>query len=103
MAERLQKIIAESGLMSRRAAELVISEGRVLVNGRPAKLEIGRRAGTGLHSTEKNCRRKRKNATICSISHVDMSARCMMNRDENPFGSCCRLLPEESIPWGAWI
>ena len=38
MAERLQKIIAESGLMSRRAAELAISEGRVLVNGRPAKL-----------------------------------------------------------------
>ena len=45
MAERLQKIIAESGLMSRRAAELVISEGRVLVNGRPAKL--GDRAESG--------------------------------------------------------
>ena len=38
MAERLQKIIAESGLMSRRAAELAISEGRILVNGQPAKL-----------------------------------------------------------------
>ena len=38
MAERLQKIIAESGLMSRRAAELAISEGRVLINGQPAKL-----------------------------------------------------------------
>ena len=38
MAERLQKIIAESGLMSRRAAELAISDGRVWVNGHPAKL-----------------------------------------------------------------
>ena len=38
MAERLQKIIAESGLMSRRAAELAILEGRVLVNGQPANL-----------------------------------------------------------------
>ena len=38
MAERLQKIIAESGLMSRRAAELAISEGRVRINGRPARL-----------------------------------------------------------------
>lgn len=38
MAERLQKIIAESGLMSRRAAELAISDGRVWVNGRPARL-----------------------------------------------------------------
>ena len=38
MAERLQKIIAESGLMSRRAAELAISEGRVRINDRPARL-----------------------------------------------------------------
>lgn len=38
MAERLQKIIAESGLMSRRAAELAISEGRVRINGRTAML-----------------------------------------------------------------
>ena len=38
MAERLQKIIAESGLMSRRAAELAISEGRVQINGRTAAL-----------------------------------------------------------------
>ena len=38
MAERLQKIIAESGLMSRRAAELAISEGRVRINDMPARL-----------------------------------------------------------------
>ena len=38
MGERLQKIIAESGLMSRRAAELAISEGRVRINDRPARL-----------------------------------------------------------------
>ena len=33
MAQRLQKIIAESGLMSRRASEAAILEGRVTVNG----------------------------------------------------------------------
>ena len=38
MQERLQKIIAEAGLMSRRAAEKLISEGKVLVNGVPASL-----------------------------------------------------------------
>ena len=38
MAERLQQITAGSGLMSRRAAELAISEGRVWVNGHPARL-----------------------------------------------------------------
>ena len=38
MAERLQKIIAASGLMSRRAAEEAIAAGRVLLNGRVAAL-----------------------------------------------------------------
>ena len=38
MAERLQKRIAASGLMSRRAAEEAIREGRVAVNGITAGL-----------------------------------------------------------------
>lgn len=38
MQERLQKLIAASGLMSRRAAEQVISAGRVTVNGAAAQL-----------------------------------------------------------------
>ena len=42
MAERLQKIISASGLMSRRAAEEAIAQGRVTVNGRRA--ELGERA-----------------------------------------------------------
>lgn len=36
MKERLQKIIAQSGLCSRRSAELLIQEGRVTINGRKA-------------------------------------------------------------------
>ncbi len=35
---RIQKIIADSGLCSRRKAEEMISEGRVTVNGRPCSL-----------------------------------------------------------------
>ncbi len=38
MKERLQKIISASGICSRRAAEKLISEGKVLVNGVPASL-----------------------------------------------------------------
>ena len=38
MADRLQKIIAQAGVMSRRAAEEAIRSGRVTVNGRTAKL-----------------------------------------------------------------
>ena len=45
MAERLQKVIAESGLMSRRAAEEAIASGRVQKNGRTASL--GEKADTG--------------------------------------------------------
>lgn len=38
MEERLQKLISASGMMSRRAAEKLISEGKVRVNGKRAEL-----------------------------------------------------------------
>lgn len=38
MKERLQKIIAQAGLCSRRAAESWIADGRVTVNGRKASV-----------------------------------------------------------------
>ena len=38
MSERVQKIIAAAGLMSRRAAEEAIAAGRVSVNGRTVTL-----------------------------------------------------------------
>lgn len=36
--ERIQKIMAEAGLCSRRAAETIIEQGRVKLNGHPVKL-----------------------------------------------------------------
>lgn len=36
--ERIQKVMAEQGLCSRRAAEQIILEGRVKINGHPARL-----------------------------------------------------------------
>src|SRR5690606_31708764 len=41
--ERLQKILAHAGIASRRAAETLIAEGRVRVNGRVVT-ELGTRA-----------------------------------------------------------
>ena len=38
MEERIQKLISAAGLMSRRAAEQALSDGRVVVNGQVAKL-----------------------------------------------------------------
>jgi 23S rRNA pseudouridine2605 synthase len=43
MQERLQKIISAAGIASRRAAEAMILEGRVSVNGRPVT-ELGSKA-----------------------------------------------------------
>lgn len=48
MAERLQKIIAAAGLMSRRAAEECIASGRVSVNGRIAHIGESAEADTDL-------------------------------------------------------
>ncbi len=42
MLQRLQKCISEAGVASRRAAEQMISDGRVTVNGVPA--ELGQKA-----------------------------------------------------------
>jgi 23S rRNA pseudouridine2605 synthase len=44
--ERLQKILAQAGLGSRRVCEELIEEGRVEVNGRPAHLGQRAHAGT---------------------------------------------------------
>ena len=39
MAEqRIQKVLSDQGICSRRAAERMIAEGRVKVNGRPVSL-----------------------------------------------------------------
>lgn len=38
MEQRIQKIISDAGIMSRRKAEELIASGRVKVNGRPCKL-----------------------------------------------------------------
>ncbi len=42
MEERLQKLISQAGIASRRAAEELIRQGRVTVNGKPA--ELGQKA-----------------------------------------------------------
>ncbi len=48
MKERVQKIIANAGVCSRRAAEKLIEEGKVLINGKPAHL--GQSAEFGVDS-----------------------------------------------------
>ena len=40
MEVRLNKLISDSGLCSRREADKFIEEGRVTVNGKPAKASV---------------------------------------------------------------
>lgn len=49
--ERLQKLIAQAGLASRRAAETLITDGRVRVNGQVVR-ELGAKADTGADRIE---------------------------------------------------
>ena len=51
MQERLQKIIARAGIASRRHAELLISSGQVLVNGRVVT-ELGTKADPAVDRIE---------------------------------------------------
>lgn len=52
--ERIQKIMAENGICSRRAAEEIIKAGRVKVNGHPVKLGDKMRAGKDLLTIDGN-------------------------------------------------
>lgn len=72
---RIQKIMSDSGVCSRRKAEEYISEGRVKVNGRPCKLGDKAFAGKDIITLEgKKYMLPRKDSFIisCSTSQEDM-------------------------------
>ena len=54
MQERLQKIIAAAGITSRRAAEELIAEGRVRLNGKVVT-ELGTKADASKYSRPLRC------------------------------------------------
>jgi 23S rRNA pseudouridine2605 synthase len=55
-SQRLQKVLAQAGIASRRAAEILITEGRVRVNGRIVR-ELGARANPDKDRVEVDGRR----------------------------------------------
>ena len=72
---RIQKIMSDSGVCSRRKAEEYISEGRVKVNGRPCKLGDKALAGKDIITLDgEKIYVARKDSFIisCSISQEDM-------------------------------
>ena len=62
--ERLQKVLAASGVASRRASEVLIANGRVTVDGKPAKLGDAGRSGEGDHRRRWSGHRRRLGARV---------------------------------------
>src|SRR5579859_4795451 len=66
--ERLQKILARAGVASRRAAEGLITEGRVRVNGRVVS-ELGRKADPRRDRVEVDGKRVVAEAPVYAVLH----------------------------------
>ena len=64
--ERIQKIMSEQGLCSRRAAEQIIAEGRVKVNGHPVKVgdKMDPTATSSMWTTSASISRRTSRCTI---------------------------------------
>ena len=74
--ERLQKVLAASGVASRRASEVLIANGRVTVDGKPAKLGMQVDPGQGGHRGRRpGHRRRRRRPNTCSSTSRPASPR----------------------------
>jgi len=101
MAERLQKLIAQSGVASRRAAEELIVGGRVRVNGRIVK-ELGAKAD--LHHDKVEVDGKRL-VTERPVHYLLHKPRAVVTTLDDPEGrdtiaDLLRGIPERVFPVG---
>ena len=69
MMERLQKILSRAGVASRRAAEELIAQGRVSVNGVTVQ-ELGTKADISVDSIKVDDRRIRPTVENLSLIHI---------------------------------
>jgi 23S rRNA pseudouridine2605 synthase len=67
-SQRLQKVLAQAGVASRRAAEILITEGRVRVNGRIVR-ELGARANPDKDRVEVDGRRLVAQRNVYFLMH----------------------------------
>ena len=99
---RLQKIISESGLLSRRKVDLLIKQGRVTLNGRQPILGVKKvNLKTLLKLTRKEGRNRqiRKIATLLGHPVQDLQRISISNINSNGLqeGKWRELKPEEWI------
>lgn len=101
MAERLQKILAHAGVASRRAAEALIAEGRVRVNGRIVE-ELGVRADPHRDRIEVDGRRIVAEKPAYYVVHKPREMVTTLSDPEGrlALGHLLKRLPERVYPIG---
>jgi 23S rRNA pseudouridine2605 synthase len=93
MQVRLQKFLAEAGVASRRAAEQIILDGRVAVNGRPVRL-LGTRVDPDHDAVTVDGRAVRPRRKLYVALHKPVGCVCS-SRDERGRPTIHDLLPKE--------
>jgi 23S rRNA pseudouridine2605 synthase len=90
---RLQKFLSEAGVASRRAAEQIILDGRVTVNGRPIRL-LGTKVEPGRDTVMVDGQPVRVKRKLYVALHKPMGCVCS-RRDERERPTIHDLLPKE--------
>jgi ribosomal protein S4 len=101
---RLQKFLADAGIASRRAAEQIILDGKVRVNGRPVRL-LGTKVDPVHDEVSvdgKPIRAKRSFTSRCT-SRRAASVRTPTSWAARRFINFCQRNGKSSIPSAAWI
>ena len=84
--DRLQKVLAAAGVASRRASEVLIANGRVTVDGKPARLGMQVDPDTQRHRGRRPGHRlaRRRPSTCCSTSRPASPRPCATDTRRRP-------------------
>ena len=96
--ERIQKILAAAGVASRRAAEALVAEGRVRIDGRVAK--IGQKVDPELASIEVDGRAVGIGATRAYVALHKPAGVTSTTRDRHAATTVLDLVPTALVPDG---
>ncbi|MBL6751164.1 MAG: rRNA pseudouridine synthase [Nevskia sp.] len=101
MSERIQKVLAEAGVASRRAVEALIEEGRVSVNGQPAQLGQKIEATDRVRVDGRPVRLAKKSAPRRVLLYKKRVGELVTREDPEGRRTVFRKLPE--LDGGRWI
>lgn len=105
MAERLQKLISQAGLASRRAAEKMILAGKVIVDGKVIT-ELGQKFSLTENVIIVDGKKSMPKKIMFIILSINLKVTCRRRR-MNVAGVrcliCCQMSAKEFIPWAGLI